>query len=161
MLIEKMSNIVVRESSNYEHTSTDDELDNLMIGDDGASPHKRRFGTECETLTQIPFGAKVEFKPQGKRLEGLPKFAPRMLPGLFIGYHLQPGGRFSGDYIVADLEDITGQAKHIRLHRIKELLFEAELGIEFPANSVAAVKGVPLAITEQTEAELEPPPEFF
>ena len=29
-------------------------------------------------------------------------FAERMIPGLFIGYHTQPGGKFNGDYYVVE-----------------------------------------------------------
>ena len=33
-----------------------------------------------------------------------PKFAPVAKPGVFLGYRLEPGGKWKGDYYVADLE---------------------------------------------------------
>ena len=49
----------------------------------------------------IPFGALVDFMPQPDvRVESM---GPKTLPGVFIGYHVNPGGEWSGDYLVADL----------------------------------------------------------
>ncbi len=50
---------------------------------------------------QFPFGALVDFMPQPDvRVESM---GPKTLPGVFIGYHVNPGGEWSGDYLVADL----------------------------------------------------------
>ena len=40
------------------------------------------------------------------KIEEDPKFAPSSKPGLFLGYRLEPGGLWKGDYLVADLEHI-------------------------------------------------------
>ena len=42
------------------------------------------------------------------KIEEDPKFAPSSKPGLFLGYRLEPGGLWKGDYLVADLEHIKG-----------------------------------------------------
>lgn len=50
------------------------------------------------------------------------------MPGLFVGYHLLPGGIWSGDYIVAELEPLLHNIDEapypqgkVRVHRIKEV----------------------------------------
>ena len=40
------------------------------------------------------------------KIEEDPKFAPSSKPGLFLGYRLEPGGLWKGDYLVAHLEHI-------------------------------------------------------
>ena len=34
---------------------------------------------------------------------------PSMSYGVFLGYQLAPGGKWSGRYIVADLDDVVGK----------------------------------------------------
>ncbi len=51
---------------------------------------------------------------------------PKTLPGVFIGYHVNPGGEWSGDYLVADLAyfraDPDVPRSQIKVHRIKEVV---------------------------------------
>ena len=50
---------------------------------------------------QIPFGALVDFMPQpDTRVESA---GAKTLPGVFPGYHVHPGGEWSGDYLAADI----------------------------------------------------------
>ena len=49
-------------------------------------------------VTLIPFGALVDFRPPANTFKGLPKFASRAMPGIFLGYRLQPGGIWKGEY---------------------------------------------------------------
>ena len=50
----------------------------------------------------------------------------KTIPGVFIGYHIQPGGLWSGDYLVADLApfrlDCDVAKSKVKIHRIKEVL---------------------------------------
>ena len=45
-----------------------------------------------------------------------------------MGYHVFPGGKFSGDYLVADMDDIIEVQKlaklpeKLELHRIREII---------------------------------------
>ncbi len=71
---------------------------------------------------QFPFGALVDFMPQPDvRVESM---GPKTLPGVFIGYHVNPGGEWSGDYLVADLayfrENPDVVRSKVKIHRIKE-----------------------------------------
>ena len=61
-----------------------------------------------------------------------PKFAPVAEPGVFMGYHVLPGGRWRGDFLVASLQEFNTaianpgrSGKHkIRIQRVKELYIE-------------------------------------
>ncbi len=60
------------------------------------------------------------------------KFDVRGYAGLFLGYHLAPGGHWQGDYLVADLEDLMGvKDQQVRVYRIKEVTMPTE-GPTFP-----------------------------
>ena len=56
---------------------------------------------------KIPFGALVDFKPSPVEKVKIqePKFGPKGVPGIFLGYVLLPGGKWKGDFLVARLED--------------------------------------------------------
>ena len=41
------------------------------------------------------------------------KTAPRMCQGIFLGYRTAPGGKWAGDYLVADLNDFAGLPLHV------------------------------------------------
>ena len=59
-------------------------------------------------------------KPKQDRLEG------RRSWGIFLGYHVQSGGLWNGDYIVADYEpfknDCDALESKVNIHRIKDVL---------------------------------------
>jgi len=68
------------------------------------------------------FGAAVTFKPtkDTKNIDDA-KVLPRGRPGVLLGYHTSPGGAWSGDYEVADLDHfktLSGR-KRIRIYRTK------------------------------------------
>ena len=70
------------------------------------SPHERRFGHEF--LGQLlPLGCKVLFRPPTPVIKAQHKFAPRTMEGLFLGWHMLVGGKWSGDYWVVDLSDFV------------------------------------------------------
>ena len=71
---------------------------------DGESSWQRRHGaTNAFKGLKLPFGCLIDFKPSPTRGKATPKFAPKAVPGIFLGYHLLPGGRWVGDYKVAEL----------------------------------------------------------
>ena len=50
----------------------------------------------------------------------------KTLPGVFIGYHVQAGGLWHGDYLVADLapfrENCDVAKSKVKIHMIKEVV---------------------------------------
>lgn len=67
--------------------------------------HDQEFGGEA-----IPFGAAVSFKPSGARvLSQNHKFDPDAIPGVFAGYQIGVGFKWTGQYRVWALEDFTKQ----------------------------------------------------
>ena len=67
----------------------------------------------------------------------MPKFGPKAVPGIFLGYFLQPGGRHRNDYLVAALSDFVdmdlsiGGGHHVRVHHIKDVQVTTA-SVEFP-----------------------------
>ena len=89
----------------------------------------------------VPFGALLDFRPPEPLLKKLPKMQSRGVPGLFLGYALLTGGRWSGDYLVSPLSDWgaseLGSRKKIRVFRVKEIFFDATPEkITFPMREV-------------------------
>ena len=81
----------------------------------------------------LPFGCLVHYKPASIReKESLQKFGPRMTQGIFVGYHLHSGGKWSGDYKVLDVNMYRDRPEHcaVHVHRIKEI--HAAGPAEFP-----------------------------
>ena len=69
---------------------------------EGDSCYSRRPGKGHFKGLQIPFGALVDFMPQNDMK--IESFGNKTIQGIFLGYHIQPGGLWNGDYIVADCE---------------------------------------------------------
>ena len=67
----------------------------------GKTLYELRFGEKFNGPT-IPFGAAVLHKPAETATSQNPKFGPRMKPGIFVGYFLNSGGKWSGDLLVVD-----------------------------------------------------------
>eukprot|EP00435_Cladocopium_sp_Y103_P040038 s2308_g10.t2 len=58
----------------------------------------------------IPFGALVDFKPSGARsVSQSHKFGPDSIPGVFAGYEIGIGFKWTGQYRVWALDDFTQQ----------------------------------------------------
>ena len=55
----------------------------------------------------IPIGAKVIFKPAETKQEGTSKMEPSAITGIYAGYELNPGCRWSGIYMVWSLDDFV------------------------------------------------------
>ncbi len=48
--------------------------------------------------------------PQPSKIEKLRTYEARLRKGIFLGYRQDPGGRWSGDYLVLDYDDYKGCA---------------------------------------------------
>ena len=70
----------------------------------GRSPWYKKYG-EVFPGKIIPFGCGVYFKPM--KWSPISKAAPAMSFGIFMGYRLAPGGKWNGEYLVADLDDFA------------------------------------------------------
>lgn len=79
------------------------------VGSDGVkylnTPWFKRHG-EHSRGQKIPFGSIRDYRhvPSPQNDSDADKMGPKGQPGIFLGYHLNPGGIWSGDYYVADKE---------------------------------------------------------
>ena len=82
-------------------------LDNCLPHSDGRpSAWFQRFGEEFPGQL-IPFGAAVVFKPSPTKGR-VDKPLPTGQHGVFLGYRCAPGGTWSGEYLVENLEYFAG-----------------------------------------------------
>ncbi len=87
------------------------------------TPYQLRRNTDFKGKT-IPFGALIQYKPSSKvEVKLLSKFGSKMLPVIFVGYHLHSGGRWSGDYLLVDAAAYQKRldGSRIPVHRVKEI----------------------------------------
>jgi hypothetical protein len=87
----------------------------------------------------LPYGCLVDFLPTPPVRREQPKMAPNALPGVFLGYWQNPGGRWNGEYLVAEIEEARqfiaegcDLAASPRLHRVKEVVSGCKAGVIFP-----------------------------
>ena len=96
---------------------------------DGKTPYERRFGQPFKGPI-IPFGSLVEYHSKtAKDQSRIHQFGKGVLPGLFLGHALNPGGIWKGDLLIADLEEMeTLDASEIYSKRLnaKEEIFPKE-----------------------------------
>eukprot|EP00971_Amphidinium_carterae_P293452 5826210-Amphidinium_carterae.1 len=85
---------------------------------DGMSPWLRRFESKDFDGELIPFGALIDFlqQPMKETIQTKQaKYAPRTVTGIFLGYFLQPGGKWKGDYLCISLAFLRdGQATAVQ-----------------------------------------------
>ena len=99
------------------------------------SPYLKRYDVDCNHM-RIPFGALVDYMPTPVADKPDP-FESKTRPGIFLHPHAQPGGIWSGDYIIADFEvfrsNPNAEPKDVRIHRTKEVIPLNHLGpLKFP-----------------------------
>ena len=92
---------------------------------DGRTPYELRFGEPFRGQVML-FGAIVEYHPiSAKDQSRLHQLGKKVLPGIFLGYPLFPGGIWKVDILVADIEELeTLDASEIHARRLnaKEII---------------------------------------
>ena len=66
--------------------------------------------------TLIPLGAKVILKPAETKQEGTSKMEPSAFTGIFVGYELRPGCKWSGIGMVWPLDDFADFTCRPKVH---------------------------------------------
>ena len=93
-----------------QHFSTAVNATPQLNGDD--APWKLRFEEDFPGLL-IPFGAKILFWNNPKRVDNTSgKTSPTANDGIFLGYHIQPGFAWKGEYLVAKMEALDYHAEN-------------------------------------------------
>ena len=72
----------------------------------------------------IPFGAKVLSWNNPNRADNTAgKLSPTSVEGVFLGYHVQPGRKWRGEYLVAKLEALDYHVEHnsLTIQRTKKV----------------------------------------
>ena len=109
---------------------------------DGDSSYNRRHNQGRFKGDSVPFGALVDFMPQPD-IEVV-SMGAKTFPGVFLGYHIQPGGLWNGDYLVADLapfrRDCDVARSKVKAHRVKDIV-NITLG-KSPSQSLAGASSV-------------------
>ena len=87
----------------------------------------------------LPFGCAIHFKPSESLASKLPKFGPGGIPGIFQGYHMQPGGKWNGEYLVAWIEHFKLAAdpkvkagRRVPFFRVREIVVDESKPPHFP-----------------------------
>ena len=92
---------------------------------DGESAWKKRHKKGSFKGIQRPFGSRVDFLPPKSLKQRLPVFSPSAVPGVFMGWHMHPGGHWSKDYLVSYLPDFeavqSGKTKKIHVYRVRDI----------------------------------------
>ena len=104
----------------------------------GITSYFRRFGKHYEGK-MFPFGCGVFFKPAPTKYHQA-KAWPSMAYGLFLGYQIGPGGKWSGRYLVADLDEFidrdlsveAASTDHFIHPHVTEVVELGDWGIRFP-----------------------------
>eukprot|EP00972_Heterocapsa_arctica_P092621 13657838-Heterocapsa_arctica.AAC.1 len=105
-------------------------------------------------------------------MDKLPDFAGTSIPGIFMGYHMVSGGRWSKDYLMAPLSDFRGGPDaHVRLCRANEIVIDPNQPFIFPLRAAKDKRereldllpreNIPISegpLTEGTNEIEEPPP---
>ena len=109
-----------------------------------AIPWDLRFGEPFSGMN-VPFGAKVLYWNDPKRKATAPtKFGPSSAEGIFLGYHIQPGFIWKGDYIVTPVEGLRDALEIGKLPMLRVNRMEVPIGEHsFPALELSNDKGHP------------------
>jgi len=94
--------------------------------------YEQRHGNVCAPKL-YPFGALVTFKPSNAQQDGA-KISPPGKKGLIVGYETQPGGAWSGDYLLVEVKDfeINAQRRNARVFITKTVFFDDSKAPTFP-----------------------------
>ena len=111
-------------------------------GSGDPAPYWLKFGEDFGGW-RLPFGALVHYRPPKPVLKSLPKFSPTSIPGIFVGWHLEPGCRWRGDYLVISLGQfkVPGR-RNFSIHRIKEVVSFDAMHFPLQASRMAELSTV-------------------
>ena len=65
------------------------------------SPYELRHKAGPFVGFRVPMGSAIHFRPNKALAKKLPKLGPNGIPGIFVGWHVPPGGLWKGEYLVA------------------------------------------------------------
>ena len=114
---------------------------------DGDSPWNKRHKKGNWDGPLHPFGCLVDYLPIPDQRDALNlgvkgKFETRSQRGIFLGYFLQPGGKWDGEYLVADLDCFVNLnfitcvgpkgSRAIKTQRVLDVWRDQTKPIEFP-----------------------------
>ena len=91
------------------------------VQQDGITPFQKRFKEPFHGLI-YPFGSEVQYKPSTPAdVDRLKTFGAKTLSGIFLGYALNAGGIWNGDYWILDWQQVhnADHVSHIHPRRIK------------------------------------------
>eukprot|EP00971_Amphidinium_carterae_P349381 6490990-Amphidinium_carterae.1 len=103
---------------------------NNVVRKDGVSAWDRRHESEFKG-NLIPFEALINFKQVPVKEDTQMKFAPRSVPGLFLGYFLSSGQRWKGEYLCISLSDYEKESFRC-VQRIREVIVCDDDEFKFP-----------------------------
>ena len=136
------------------------------------TPWFKRFGVEFPGAL-LPFGCRVDYwlGPKSKRAkEGRERFAPTSEPGIFLGYHFQPGMKWKKEILVVPIKDVNRQDFNEFIKPIKVDRFEVPKGdyvfplkeraekVRLGGATDALERPVVESLTNQDAEEVEPGP---
>ena len=84
---------------------------NAMEKEDEMCPYMVKHGEPFDGL-RLPFGLGAYFYPTPTKCRPDSKFETRLNYGILLGYRMDPGVKWSGMYIVADLTDFANTSLH-------------------------------------------------
>ena len=131
---------------------------------DGICIYEQKHGS-AKKPPLWPFGASLDFKPTKDQMND-PKVAPRGKEGILIGFVMNPGGTWSGDFLCAELADFradSGKSK-VRIYQTKTATWAGDQRPRYPIfeavenAKVAALAGASEAIDvakEPLDEEIE------
>ena len=81
---------------------------NILTDSDGTSAWERRHG-HAFPGEFVPYGSRITFVPSKISKDPSRKLESNMVEGIFFGWHLQPGHKWNGEYVVSALTNFVGK----------------------------------------------------
>ena len=120
-------------------------------GTDGKSAYERLHGTSSFTGKLVPFGMGIQFRPTKPNREKLLEFDSRAVDGIFLGWDIQPGMTFKGDYLVAAWSDFQalGLDAKVPVHVVREIIVPEN--VSFPVADAERAMGLRMPLPADTQ----------
>ena len=102
------------------------------------SPWEKRHKAGRFKGKEVPFGAAINFLPPKPLRKKSPKSGTSVFPGIFLGYHLSPGGRWRGEYLVSSIDSFRRfgtDRRKVPYYCVKEIYFDTNKPVEFPLSA--------------------------